>query len=218
MTGPPLGLRDMLERLRQQGQPAPVRPDGSAVSKTPRPTMGLLDLVMQGIEHVDQRTKDQIPANALLGIMPDVTPRSTAVSVLKKMGLPATGKTPDLVRLAEIAQKTPQAWSREEFQSVMPHLLAHQDLRPGSAERVGSILSDGLKSGMADDLATLSGHRKGWSWGGSFQGGDSYLFFPGQFPRDAGARLVGPAKPLAHIPTTPQMGLDDVYTALTRKK
>lgn len=66
--------------------------------------------------------------------------------------------------------------SREELASISDRLAIHQDLRPGSADRVSSIMEQGLNRGMVDPLEPyLTGN--GWSWGrGKINADDVYLF------------------------------------------
>lgn len=48
----------------------PIRPDASAVSRTPRPTPGLLDMIAQAIGAVDERASSGFPEGTLLGELP----------------------------------------------------------------------------------------------------------------------------------------------------
>ena len=62
---------DLLEALRKQMVGMAQKPDASAVSQTPRPTPGLLDLLHQLGQHVDARVSSGLPPGTLEGVMPD---------------------------------------------------------------------------------------------------------------------------------------------------
>jgi predicted nucleotidyltransferase len=106
----------------------------------------------------------------------------------KALGLPATGSTESLERVVRAATSHPRSWTRQDWQAIAPCLSLHQDLRPGSAGRVQSIMHEGLAHGMVDAVSQiLSG---GWSWcGGSLSGVDTYLFIAGAL------RYCGPTDP-----------------------
>ena len=71
----------------------PVRPDASSVSKTPRPTPGLMDLLRQMVEAVDERASSRFPEGTLLGVVPDVSPRGPLSGVASRF--PRAGNVVD---------------------------------------------------------------------------------------------------------------------------
>lgn len=78
-------------------RPYPVRPDASAVSKTPRKTPGLLDMLAQMMGAIDERASSRFPEGTLLGELPSYIegPKGVAKGVAKGVKqlspAPATG-------------------------------------------------------------------------------------------------------------------------------
>ena len=128
----------------------------------------------------------------------------------KEMGLPATGKTDEIQKRIDILGKHPSEWTREEFDAVSPHLWIHQDTKPGSADRVQSIMQNGLNGGMADNLGSIA--NGSWSWARRLLGSDAYVLPPNVKYRPGDSGYLGEGnKPLFHI--KPEKG-QDVYEAI----
>ncbi len=62
---PPTYIGDLLANLGRQ------RPDASAVSRTPRKTPGLLDMLGDARDAVDRRVSSTLPEGTLTGVLPD---------------------------------------------------------------------------------------------------------------------------------------------------
>lgn len=151
------------------------------------------------------------PGNSLLG-MPEMgtLSRKEVQAKAKEMGLPATGKTEQIQQAIDILGKHPSEWSKQEFDLVAPHLWIHQDTKPGSAERVQSIMQNGLNGGMADNLGSIA--NGSWSWARKLLGSDAYVLPPNVKYRPGDSGYLGEGnKPLFHI--KPEKG-QDVYEAL----
>ena len=75
-----------------------------------------------------------------------------------------------------ILSKPKNEITKEDLMKVADRLAIHQDVRPGSADRVSSIMERGLDRGMVDPFEPyVTG--KGWSWGrGKVGAEDVYLF------------------------------------------
>lgn len=130
-----------------------------------------------------------------------VSERSALQQMAKEMGLPATGTNEDLADLIRIGNTHPSLWSREDFDKISPHLAIHQDIRPGSEERVTSIVSNGLNSGMADSVSSIE--RGEHSWSGGLKDGDAYVFLWGnvKFKGKDNPAFAPGNKPMFHIKT-----------------
>lgn len=130
-----------------------------------------------------------------------VSERSALQQMAKEMGLPATGTNEDLADLIRIGNTHPSLWSREDFDKISPHLAIHQDIRPGSEERVTSIVSNGLNSGMADSVSSIE--RGEHSWSGGLKDGDAYVFLWGnvKFKGEDNPAFAPGNKPMFHIKT-----------------
>jgi hypothetical protein len=92
----------------------------------------------------------------------------------KAMGFPTSGSEEEIQALLNVAKADPRTWTEEQYRIIRPHLAIHQDLRPGSAERVESIMSEGLSRGMVDYVEPMDTGL--WSWARGLKGGDAYLF------------------------------------------
>lgn len=101
--------------------------------------------------------------------------RASLQEQAKKLGLPANKPSEELYSLIRILKTDPKAWTRADLDAVGPYLTLHQDVREGSADRVQSIMRDGLNSGMGDSVGDLLAGRFTWTRG-KLKGGDAYLF------------------------------------------
>jgi len=95
----------------------------------------------------------------------------------KSLGLPANRPNKDIQRMVDIVESDPKTWTQEDYEFIRPELAIHQDLRPGSGERVESIMSEGLKRGMVDYPESME--SQGYSFSKRLESPDSYLFLRG---------------------------------------
>lgn len=132
--------------------------------------------------------------------------------IAKTLGMPATGPTADISRIVQVAQTPPKFWTEEDFGLMAPHLSIYQDVRPGSANRVESIMRDGLKSGMVDHLGSMVDGC--WTWGRRLLGGDAYVFVTSQmtFLGNGNPRVAPGNKPLFHFANKPGQ---NIFSAVT---
>lgn len=173
----------------------------------------------------NNRMPQQIPRDAQG--MPDapasgrgdgMTDRRAVQQRAKELGLPANWTTKEIAELVRIAEKNPYEWTREEFNTLAPHLSIHQDLRPGSNERVGQIMERGLPSGMVDSVGNWVEGRHTWAFG-EMAGDNAYLFISGGLkyrPGNSNPWLAEGNMPIAHIKTKP--GQKDIYEALVASR
>jgi len=139
--------------------------------------------------------------------------RLTLQQKAKALGFPSTGSTEQLERLVRAAEADPQTWTQEDFDLIAPHLAIHQDIRPGSAERVESILSEGLRSGMVDPVSNmLSGD---FTWARGLRDTDAYLMPYGslKYQSKDNPRLAPGNMPMLHF--RPEPG-ESMYDAIRR--
>lgn len=129
----------------------------------------------------------------------------------KTYGIPANQSTAKLQSLSDILAKTPSTWSMDELRSVAPYLSVHQDIRPGAADRVQSIMSQGLNHGMVDNLDNLA-FGNGWSWGRQFQDGVAYVLPSGNLKyRSATSPWLSEGNmPMFYMPTTKGMSIEEL--------
>ena len=139
--------------------------------------------------------------------------RSELQAEAKNLGLPSTGKTEEIKQLIQIIKSDPKSWTEEQYHLIRPHLSIHQDFRPNSAERVESIMREGLNSGMVDALERM---EKGqYSYAGGLVGSDAYLF-PSRglkYRSQTDPHLAPGNKPLFRI--KPEEG-QNIYEAITK--
>jgi N12 class adenine-specific DNA methylase len=130
----------------------------------------------------------------------------------KALGLPATGPTDRIARMVRIARADPRTWTRDDFDTIAPHLSVHQDLRDGAADRMPAILAEGLASGMVDSVGSMQDGRA-WTWARGLLGKPAYVFISGglKYQSDSNPRLAPGNKPLFAI--TPAKG-QGFYEAL----
>jgi chorismate mutase len=139
--------------------------------------------------------------------------RQTLQQKAKALGFPSTGSTEQLERLVRAAEADPQTWTQEDFDLLAPHLAIHQDIRPGSAERVESILSEGLRSGMVDPVRNmLSGD---FTWARGLRDTDAYLMPYGslKYQSKDNPRLAPGNMPMLHFRPEPN---ESMYDAIRR--
>ncbi|MDF2461939.1 MAG: hypothetical protein K0Q43_174 [Ramlibacter sp.] len=145
----------------------------------------------------------------------DESPRRLLQRQAAQLGLPASAKTEWLANAVRAATSHPRTWTSADWRVLAPHLCLHQDLRPGSSERVARVLHEGLASGMVDSVSQIL--TGGWSWcGGSLSGVDTYLFIAGAL-RYRGAtdpHLAPGNKPLCHFLPGKGTGAATLYQAV----
>lgn len=106
--------------------------------------------------------------------------RASVIARAGELGLPLIGKTADIAELIRIAETNPRDWTRAEFDTILPQLEVHQDIRGASADPAvaEAIMRDGLRSGMSDSLeAMVTG--KHWTYATSLQAGNAFVFLRG---------------------------------------
>jgi hypothetical protein len=194
---------------------------GLLSAAVPSPFGDALGLLADGMGYA-QNPETLTPMSGLLSLagmipgIPGKASRKELQAIAKRLGLPATGKTDEIAELVGIAQKNPHSWSRGEYDKIKEYLSVHQDVRPDSASRVGSIMERGLDSGMVDSVGNMEAGR--WAWAKGPLGGDAYLFTSGglKYQPQKNAWLAPGNKPLAHVATQP--GDTSFYDALVRPK
>ena len=139
--------------------------------------------------------------DAEMEVVPEMRTRRDIVEDAKKHGLPRTGPTVKMENLLRIVNTPHQQWTREDFSTIIPYLSIHQDIRGGSKDRVDSIKSRGLDSGMVDSFSNMV-KGTSWTWAGSFKG-DAYLFLSGKlkYRSKSDPHLGSGNVPIAHIST-----------------
>lgn len=138
--------------------------------------------------------------------------RTDAQNRAKALGLPATGTAEQIARLVGIAESNPSMWTREDFNLIAPHLSVHQDLRADPEGRIDTILSEGLTSGMVDNVGNMA-RGDTWTWSRGLMGKPAYVFISGalKYQSSGNPRLAPGNKPLFAI--TPEKG-QGFYEAL----
>lgn len=111
----------------------------------------------------------------------------------------------------DIFNKPRNELTKADLMKVADRLAIHQDVRPGSADRVSSIMENGLNRGMVDPFDPyVSG--KGWSWGrGQVNADDVYLFDRSalKYRGKGNPALKEGNMPLAHFT---KQELDDIFS------
>ncbi len=145
--------------------------------------------------------------------------REQAQLEARRWGLPATGPTEAIARRVAIVMRHPAAWSREDFEIILPHLSVHQDMRATHAgANVERILHEGLRSGMVDAARQLEPGAQGWSWAKGYTGRDAFLFVSGglQYRSRESAYLAPRNRPIFHARPVANGSLwDALATSLT---
>ena len=140
-----------------------------------------------------------------------VPSRKEVVADAKALGLLAIGTTESIANRVRILKADPSTWTRADFDAVKDSLAIHQDVRPGSDERVASIMRDGLRSGMVDSVGAMD--RKAWTWAKQLMGGDVYVFSRMMLDFFGDSAWLKPGnKPLFHFKA--EKG-QDLYEAMT---
>jgi predicted RNA methylase len=143
-----------------------------------------------------------------------VPSRKEVVAEAKALGLPGIGTTESIANRVRIIKADPSTWTRADFDAVKDSLAIHQDVRPGSDERVASIMRDGLRSGMVDSVGAMD--RKAWTWAKQLMGGDVYVFASGTLEYIGDSAYLKPGnKPLFHYKA--EKG-QDLYEAMTGRR
>lgn len=101
-------------------------------------------------------------------------PRARLQQIARALGLPATGTSGRIARYVQIATSDPRAWSRGDFDMILPHLSIHQDVHGNG--NVKSILREGLLRGMVDPAMGLEPDGRQWTWARGYLGTDVYVF------------------------------------------
>ena len=154
--------------------------------------------------------------------MPKDMSRKEAQSKAKEFGFPAGGKTEEIVRRIEIAERDPKSWSRDEFDLVKDRMWIHQTgWREAEVRRTPKeIMSQGMKEGRwVDPVGNLD--RGDYTWArqlGGLLGTDAYLFWskPSNFKEKGSPILTKGAKPFFHF--KPREKGQNVYEAITGKE
>lgn len=131
-------------------------------------------------------------------------PRASLQQIARSLGLPATGTSGRIARYIQIATTDPRAWSRKDFDMILPHLSVHQDVHGHG--NVESILREGLLRGMVDPAMGLEPNSCQWAWARGYLGNDAYVFITGKLkylgkgnPRLAAGNIpMFHAKPAKH--------------------
>jgi hypothetical protein len=144
--------------------------------------------------------------------------RQAAIARAKGLGLPMIGRLEEILARVEIMEKHPRSWSEQDLRNISPYLAIHQDLRPGSADRVESIMRNGLQRGMVDDLDPMVTGR-GWSWAKRLAGGNAYIFCRGvlRYKGNTGWLAAGNMPAFMLRTERGQPVLEALKTAVTRE-
>ena len=110
-------------------------------------------------------------------VQPQKLKRADIVQKAKALGLPTYGKNEQILERVKILESDPATWTADDFSKVADYLDIHQDFRGGSANPKGleSILSEGLRSGMSDNLGAMYSNKY-YTYGKGLSGGRSFIF------------------------------------------
>lgn len=126
----------------------------------PRSQMGAIDIGLLGKTEIE----------------PKLT-RSEIIQKARTLGVPTYEKNAEMLEKIRILESDPATWSVDDFNKVVNHLDIHQDFRGGGLDSKGleSILSEGLRSGMSDNLGAMY-NKNYYTYGKNLQGGRSFIF------------------------------------------
>jgi len=110
-------------------------------------------------------------------VQPQKLKRADIVQRAKALGMPVTGKNEQIMERVQILERDPATWTADDFSKVADYLDIHQDFRGASADKnvLDSILTEGLRSGMSDNLGAMHS-KKSYTYGKGLSGGRSFIF------------------------------------------
>ena len=162
--------------------------------------------------------------------MPKDMSRKEAQSKAKEFGFPAGGKTEEIARRIEIAERDPKSWSRDEFDLVKDYIwISQTDLATAWGDKPTGrvverqlpkqVMEKGKRGGWVDHLGSMD--RGEWTWArqlGGLLGTDAYLFWskPSNFKEKGSPKLAKGAKPFFYF--KPKERGQNVYEAITGKE
>lgn len=110
----------------------------------------------------------------------EIEPKLTRAEIIQKaraLGMPTYEKNAEMLEKIRILESNPATWSVDDFNKIVNHLDIHQDFQGGGLDPKGleSILSEGLRSGMSDNLGAMYS-KNYYTYGKNLQGGRSFIF------------------------------------------